>query len=326
MATGRVGRAARGARRSDVTGTGTRSGCVPGSPAVRVCCVAAAAAMALPTVLACSTTGGSTQEKVTLSSAVSDDPLPWTEQLLPPQIPTLVPPGPPDTVIPVDGAPARVAGDRTGLYGGSLDRPLCDRAKLVDGLQQDPAKLAAWSQTFDIEDVPSFVRGLTPVLLRADTRVTSYGYADGKADPSQAVLEAGTIVLVDDHGMPRVRCARGNPLQSPGTADPNPRAVPWAGFDPARIVVVRPAASVMTELSVVDVSTGALMQVPVGDAPHQPAVRPAPPPSATQSAPQVESPPIVAAQRAPVAAPPPPPPVVAPPPPPPPEPPPAPAP
>ncbi|TQF68784.1 hypothetical protein FK531_13385 [Rhodococcus spelaei] len=325
MATGSVGRAACGARRSEVTGTFARSGRVPGHPVVRGCGVAVALVLASSTVVACSMRGDSTPEQVTLSSAVSDEQFPWTEQLLPPQIPTLVPPGPPDTALPVDGDPVRVPGDRAGLYGGSPERPLCDRQKLVAGLQQDPTKLAAWSRVFSIEDVPTFVRGLTPVLLRADTRVTSYGYDDGSADRSQAVLEAGTIVLIDDHGVPRVRCTRGSPLEAPDTAEPNPQAMPWPGFDPTRVMVVRPAESPMTEVSVVNVATGALTPVPVGVGPQQPAEPAAPPPAAPpaarQAAPQPEAPPIVAAQRVPVAPAPPPPPQVAPPPPPPPPPP-----
>ena len=63
--------------------------------------------------------------------------------------------------------------------------------------------------------VPAFLRGLTPVVLRADTRVTNHGFRDGSATSFQSVLQAGTAVLVDDHGAPRVRCACGNPLKAP---------------------------------------------------------------------------------------------------------------
>ncbi|PZT71125.1 hypothetical protein DN402_02310 [Streptomyces sp. SW4] len=49
-------------------------------------------------------------------------------------------------------------------------------------------------------------------MLRADTRVTGHGLRGGRPVGGQAVLQAGTAVLVDDRGVPRVRCAGGNPL------------------------------------------------------------------------------------------------------------------
>ena len=51
--------------------------------------------------------------------------------------------------------------------------------------------------------------------LRADTRVTNHGFVDGHATALQSVLQAGTAVLVDDHGRPRVKCGCGNPLLDP---------------------------------------------------------------------------------------------------------------
>ncbi|MFD0452288.1 DUF6777 domain-containing protein [Rhodococcus aetherivorans] len=108
-----------------------------------------------------------------------------------------------------------VSGDRTGLYGGSLERELCDRERLAGTLEQDPAKQEAWLDVFDVADARGYLRTLTPVLLRADTRVTDHEYRGGRAVPVQSVLEAGTVVLVDDRGVPRVRCAPGSPLLSP---------------------------------------------------------------------------------------------------------------
>ncbi|GAP52775.1 serine/threonine protein kinase [Streptomyces azureus] len=52
-------------------------------------------------------------------------------------------------------------------------------------------------------------------MLRADTGVTNHGFRAGRAAVLQAVLQAGTAVLVDDRGVPRVRCACGNPLRPP---------------------------------------------------------------------------------------------------------------
>ena len=50
------------------------------------------------------------------------------------------------------------------------------------------------------------------MLLRADTRVTTFSLTDGAVTAQQAVLQAGTAVLVDERGLPRLRCASGSPL------------------------------------------------------------------------------------------------------------------
>jgi hypothetical protein len=69
------------------------------------------------------------------------------------------------------------------------------------------------------EDIPQFLDALTPVRLRYDTRVTNHGFRDGEARPFQAILQAGTAVLVDRHGVPRNRCSCGNPLTEPSSID-----------------------------------------------------------------------------------------------------------
>ncbi|GHF01088.1 hypothetical protein GCM10018785_74850 [Streptomyces longispororuber] len=80
--------------------------------------------------------------------------------------------------------------------------------------------------------MPAYLRGLTPVVPRADTRVTGHGCRDGRATGHQAVLQARTAVLVDDRGLPRVRCACGNPLLPPDTTTPPRPAAPRAGEPP----------------------------------------------------------------------------------------------
>ena len=44
-------------------------------------------------------------------------------------------------------------------------------------------------------EIPAFVDDLTPVLLRADTRVTNHGFVDGTANQIPAVLQAGLEAL-----------------------------------------------------------------------------------------------------------------------------------
>ncbi|MFZ2528961.1 MAG: DUF6777 domain-containing protein, partial [Rhodococcus sp. (in: high G+C Gram-positive bacteria)] len=223
-------------------------------------------------VSGCSSGGSARTDPVRLDVATAQDQYPWTGLLLPAQVPVVVPApadsdvgGTGDPVAVTEDGPAAVAGDRTALYGGSLDRELCDRQELVDTLEQDPVKIEAWLGVLKVTDARNYVRDLTPVLLRADTRVTAHEYRSGNVVPVQAVLESGTVVLVDDRGTPKVRCARGTPLTAPVlTPAPDLTGDGWAGLDPQRLFVVQPAASAVPQLTVVDVSTGALLPVPIG--------------------------------------------------------------
>ncbi|MFD0515054.1 DUF6777 domain-containing protein [Streptomyces aureus] len=163
---------------------------------------------------------------------------------------------------PVDGA-------TPGLYGGTQSVGSCDVEKQVTFLTADPTKERAFAGAEGISaaSVPGFLRGLTPVVLRADTRVTNHGYRSGEATSYQAVLQAGTAVLVDDRGMPRVRCACGNPLGPPvafkGT--PNTQGQQWSGYRPAQVVVVTPAPKVITNIVIVNITNNTWVERKVGD-------------------------------------------------------------
>ncbi len=63
--------------------------------------------------------------------------------------------------------------------------------------------------------LPDYLNSLTAVVLLENVLVVNHGYSDGEATPFLAVLEAGTAVLVDEDGIPRARCACGNPLTPP---------------------------------------------------------------------------------------------------------------
>jgi len=136
------------------------------------------------------------------------------------------------------------SGDEPGLYGGTQDQSTCDRQQLIDFLT-DPANAAkaeAWAdvQAITVASIPDFIESLTPVRLRFDTRVTNHGFRDGRATSLQSVLEAGTAVLVDSRGIPRVRCACGNPLLEPQATSSAPTftGTPWSGFSAASITRV----------------------------------------------------------------------------------------
>lgn len=78
---------------------------------------------------------------------------------------------------------------------------------------------------------------LTEVVLLRDIRVTA---VRGGLAPVQAVLQQGTDVLVDEFGVPRVRCAGVIPLTParPVTAAPSYVGASWPGFDPGTLTVV----------------------------------------------------------------------------------------
>lgn len=159
-------------------------------------------------------------------------------------------------------------GAEAGLYGGTLEEASCDADQLVAFLESDPEKAAAWAGVLDIAaaDIGDYVSRLTPLLLPADTRVTNHGFEDGQAYALQSVLQAGTAVLVDDRGVPRVRCYCGNPLLAPEAASEGLEFVgePWSTFDVSNLRIVLPAATALDEFVVTDVDTGTRFTRPVG--------------------------------------------------------------
>jgi hypothetical protein len=173
-----------------------------------------------------------------------------------------------------------VDGAEPAVYGGSRDTRVCDVAALTAFLT-DPAnahKAEAWAevQGIDVDEIESYVGGLTAVRLRWDTRVTNHGFRDGEANGFQSLLQAGTAVLVDDTGVPRVKCNCGNPLAEPaelgGTSASAALAVDgmaqnpddaWEGLDAAQAVKVLPGTT-LTAVTLVDVDTGGLIERPVG--------------------------------------------------------------
>lgn len=199
-------------------------------------------------------------------------------------------PSPSPTAEPPGGTPPAqpsryqtVSGATAGLYAGVRNVASCDIDKQADLLDRDTDKQAAFAQTLRVEetDLPDYLRGLTPVLLRADTRVTGHGFADGEASAYQAVLQSGSAVLVDDRGVPRVRCASGNPLTAPEKLSGDSRygGTGWRGHRPSRTVVVTPAKRALSHLVIVDVTTDLWFERPVGGQDGQDRKLPQPPPN-----------------------------------------------
>ncbi|MFE0674349.1 DUF6777 domain-containing protein [Streptomyces sp. NPDC058867] len=166
------------------------------------------------------------------------------------------------------GEPRSVSGSTPGLYGGTAHVGACDVHRQIAHLTADPERARAFAEAAGItrEAVPDHVRGLTPVVLRADTRVSGHGYREGRATSHQSVLQAGTPVLVDDRGVPRLRCADGSPLKPPVAAQGSPavRGSAWSGFRPADVVVVTAAPRPVTGITLLDTSDHSWIERRIG--------------------------------------------------------------
>jgi hypothetical protein len=166
-------------------------------------------------------------------------------------------------------------GTTPGLYGGVQNTSTCNTDQIIGFLEGNPAPAAVWSRVLRIPPsaIRSYVTGLTPVILRTDTRVTSYGLKGDEAIASQAVLQAGTSILTEPSGLPRVRCGSGNPLD---TARVAPRSssggggggrylgTPWPGFSPTTVIVIAPTRPIGA-IIIVDLNRGVvIIRIPGG--------------------------------------------------------------
>nr|WP_217510238.1 DUF6777 domain-containing protein [Streptomyces vilmorinianum] len=189
-----------------------------------------------------------------------------------------------------------VSGSAPGLYGGTRNTASCDVEQQIRYLADEPAKNAAFASVLGIPatEVAGHLRALTPLQLRVDTRVTNHGFRGGSPTSYQAVLQAGTAVLVDDHGVPRVRCACGNPLKPPvAQKDPKPVGTAWTGYRPTQVVVVAPSVTVVNIFVVYDPENDGWFARKPGDTGQQdkPTAPPTAPPSPSVSDSLTESPP-----------------------------------
>jgi hypothetical protein len=209
---------------------------------------------------ACSSSGG----EVFLEPAREAGADPFTADVSR-QVPTPPALAPASTESAIESRPGTAA----ELYGGSGELGVCDKAALSRFLAEDDEKREAWAAVLGITpaddvEVSRYIEGLAAVVLRADTRVTNHGYTDGAATPRQAVLQAGTAVLVDRFGVPRVRCACGNPLLEPIAAADSVNYVgdAWDGFSPTGLLVVTPAEPVKS-LTVIKLVGQGTTNIPV---------------------------------------------------------------
>ncbi|MGW7043510.1 DUF6777 domain-containing protein [Streptomyces avermitilis] len=155
------------------------------------------------------------------------------------------------------------AGNTPGLYGGTRKPTICDVNRLKKFLTdpRNDRKARAWAQVLKIsqDEIPAYLDRLTPVLLRHDTLVQNHDYKRGRATPFNSLLEAGIAILVDEQGLPAVKCSCGNPLR-PFAGDASRISVKfengnkkWDGYDRASLVAVKPAPRRIEQLALVDV-------------------------------------------------------------------------
>lgn len=178
-----------------------------------------------------------------------------------------------------------VRGDAPRLYATRAREPVCDVARLAALLTEDPAVTEAWAGAAGVNPaaVPELVLGYTPVLLGHDTAVTNHIYGSDGASAFQAILQAGTPVLIDDHGVPRTQCSCGNPLSAPERSTiavlrpdtPNDedsdveapeglQGEAWPRFEPAEVIRVDPSPDSTPVLETVDVDDGTTTETATG--------------------------------------------------------------
>ncbi|OFW65894.1 MAG: hypothetical protein A2Z12_07880 [Actinobacteria bacterium RBG_16_68_21] len=162
------------------------------------------------------------------------------------------------------GSEARV-GTTAGVYGATPSGEVCDVGALAAQLEADPRVAEAWVVILGVDPtaIGDYLDGLTAVILLRDTVVTDHFLDGSRILARSAILERGTAVLVDQRGVPLVRCLSGSPLRA---APPIPPGVtvegaPWAGFS-LELAETLPAASRATSRFV-------LMDLVTGQAVHR---------------------------------------------------------
>ena len=205
-------------------------------------------------------------------------------------------------VVPPAGSGGTFTASTPGLYGGTLNKASCDAAKMVEFLRANPDKARAWASVQGIAtaDIDSFAATLTTAVLRSDTMVVNHGFTGGKADPLVSLLQAGTAVLVNQFGLPVVKCYCGNPLKPYAGRRRTYTGPSWSGFDPAQVTTIVPATTPVPSYTMVDLDSGQTYTRQPGPQPTDTPATGTPPPPATAppaTAPPTTAPPTTAPPR-----------------------------
>jgi hypothetical protein len=173
-----------------------------------------------------------------------------------------------------------VSGDQVGLYGGSPNGAVCDRGKMVDFLERHPAEAQAWRTVTGVSDIRAYVNALSPVVLTHDTRVTNHGFENGTVTYFESVLQTGTAVMVDNRGIPRVRCASGSPLAQPQSdVSAQYTGTGWQGLDTHAVITVQQSDAPIENLALVSEPAGGAALPSSATATGSPTTTAAAPPS-----------------------------------------------
>ncbi|MDA3025773.1 MAG: hypothetical protein O3B23_09775, partial [Actinomycetota bacterium] len=114
-----------------------------------------------------------------------------------------------------------MSGSAPGLYAGRTyggsGQNICDVEAMIKFLTYYEDRGRAWAdiQGIEFENLETYLRSLTPVFALQNLNVQMFGFKNGTSYGYDAVIAAGTAILIDDQGMPRARCACGNPLLGP---------------------------------------------------------------------------------------------------------------
>lgn len=160
--------------------------------------------------------------------------------------PVTVMPGDTDSLFALPLGSTYVAGDAPSLFAGLTADPARAEA-FVSALNSDPE--LGWGQPLTVADLEAYFKQLSYVALSNDTWVTHHAFVDAAAQPTQAVLQKGTGVMVDRFGVPRVRTVSGDPLtladHAEGAGVSATVGESWPDFNPAEVVVIQPAGTVL---------------------------------------------------------------------------------
>ncbi len=158
-----------------------------------------------------------------------------------------------------------VSGRQNDLYGTTGQTSPCDVVTLANYLDADAAAAQAWGLALGLnpQQIPYYLNTLTAVVLMGDTWVTTHELSDGAAHSAQAVLQAGTGVLVDPLGVPRVHCVSGAPLTPPANKNLTDYLLngdKWDEFAPQTVLAINYAAAggpaADGDFTLIDVTSG----------------------------------------------------------------------
>ncbi len=150
-------------------------------------------------------------------------------------------------------APVNIEGTTPVSSGGEVDpteenvfgdagfADLCQIDEQRRQLGQDQETAAAFADALGIDpdQIGDVLTSYRQVVLLVDVRVTSHQLADGEAQRVQAVVQAGSPVLIDADGTLRMRCLGANPLDEPEQAeDEDFDGDAWPGFQAQQVVIV----------------------------------------------------------------------------------------